>query len=49
MKKEFKTTMKQIQDMFLIPGVIGPNPTDSYENLGEFAKNIHEFKSESIE
>ncbi len=40
-KKEFKTSMKQINDMFLIPGVIGPDPTDLYENIGEFVKSIH--------
>ena len=46
-KTDFDTTVSEIKSMFIIPGVLGPEPKDAYENLEVFITSIHSYKSEA--
>jgi len=48
-KTDFDTTVSEIKSMFIIPGVLGPEPKDAYENLEAFITSIHSYKSEAAE
>ena len=48
-KTDFEATVSEIKSMFVIPGVLGPEPKDAYENLEAFITNIHSYRSEAAE
>ena len=47
--KEFEDFKKQIEQMFLIPGIIGPEKkTNAYTSVTDFIKETHEFMNETF-
>lgn len=47
---EFKRFKLSVDDLFLVPGIIGPDKTNNvYTSMVEFISGVHEFKEESAE